>query len=91
MGGIYRGGQNLQFLGFFLFFSHNGKKRLVFSSNGQIRIQMIKFQFKQTNQKLPRYYRPPTPAAGGSADANARMLPPDPTPVRAVAPAPTRQ
>jgi hypothetical protein len=28
---------------------------------------MVEFEFKQTNQDVSPHYRPPTPAAGGSA------------------------
>jgi hypothetical protein len=51
-----------------MFWSPTGKKRLVFSSNGRIRIQTVKFQFKRTNDEPPRHYRP---AAGGSAGGTA--------------------
>jgi hypothetical protein len=46
---------------------------------------MIKFEFKQTNQKLTVHYRPLTPVMGGTTQA----LPFGPTPVRTVPPDPT--
>jgi hypothetical protein len=39
------------------------------SSNGRIRIQTVKFQFKRINHEPPRHYRPPW---------YCRELPPDP-------------
>jgi hypothetical protein len=68
-GGIYRVvGRNLKFLEFFqIFWSPNGQTWLVFSLNGRIRIQMVKFQFKRTNHESSRYYRPSAPLVGGSA------------------------
>jgi hypothetical protein len=48
------------------------KKQLVFSSNGRIRIQTIKFQFKWTNHEPPCHYCPSTPTAGGTAGGTAR-------------------
>jgi hypothetical protein len=50
------------------FLGPNSQKRLFFSSNGRIHIQIIKFQFKWTNQKSPRHYRSSTLATGGSVD-----------------------
>jgi hypothetical protein len=52
---------------FLNFLSPNGKKRLVFNLNGQIRIQTIEYEFKQINQEMTPHYRPPTPATDGSA------------------------
>jgi hypothetical protein len=56
---------------FQIFWSHNDKKRLVFSSNGRIRIQTVKFQFKRTNQELSHHSHPSIPKADNSADATA--------------------
>jgi hypothetical protein len=64
--------RNLNFLEFFKFFEPQKiKKQLNLYSNDQIHIQMIEFKFKWTNQKTPPHYRPPTPAAGGTARAIA--------------------
>jgi hypothetical protein len=59
----------LNFVGFFfqIFWSPNSEKRLVFNSNGQIRIQTVKFEFKRTNQEAPPHYRPSASTAGGTA------------------------
>jgi hypothetical protein len=72
-GDIYRvvGDEIWNFLDFFWIF-WAGKNGEFFSSNGRIRIQMVKFQFKRINHEPPRHYRPPAPAAGGSAGATAR-------------------
>jgi hypothetical protein len=56
----------LKFVGFFWIFSPNGKK-LVFSLNDQIRIEIVKFSFKRTNQKSSCHYRPPAPTTDYSA------------------------
>jgi hypothetical protein len=73
------------------FFSHNDKKRPVFSSNDQIHIQIVKFEFKRTNQEAPRHYLPPPSASGGSAGGIAQTLVPDLTPAWMVPPSSARQ
>jgi hypothetical protein len=51
----------MKFAIFKIFWSPNG------SSNSQINIRTDKFQFKRTNQELPRHYRLPAPATGTTA------------------------
>jgi hypothetical protein len=41
-------------------------------------IQTIKFEFKQTNQETTPRYRPPAPAAGGSAGGIDQAVAPGP-------------
>jgi hypothetical protein len=54
------------------------KKQSNLSLNGQIHIQTIKFEFKQTNQDATPHYRLPAPAAGRSAGGTAWVLSPGP-------------
>jgi hypothetical protein len=62
--GVFIGG-NLNFLGFFGAILI--KTASFFSSNGQIHIQTINFEFKRTNQEATPHYSPPTSSTGGSA------------------------
>jgi hypothetical protein len=63
---IFIGGWGMKFI-FFRIFSIFLTQTV---KNGQICIQTIKFQFKQTNQESPHHYRPSAPAACGSAGTN---------------------
>jgi hypothetical protein len=85
------GGRNFRFLGFFqIFWSHNDKKQLVFSSKGQIHIQTIKFEFKRTNQDATSHYHLSAPTAAGSAGDTARTLSSGPTLTQAIPSGPIR-
>jgi hypothetical protein len=67
LNGIYRG-TKFEIIRFFSgFFGVLTVKQLVFNSNGRIRIQTVKFQFKRINHESSRHYRLLAPTAGGSA------------------------
>jgi hypothetical protein len=55
-----------------------------FTSNDQIYIQTVKFEFKQTNQKVTPHYNPLASAADGHACAIYRAVALGPTPTRAL-------
>jgi hypothetical protein len=79
-----------KFFRFFRFFeAMTIKNGYFFSSNDQI--LTVEFEFKQINQEITPYYRPPTPttddSASGSVLESGRTVAPDPTPTRAVPPA----
>jgi hypothetical protein len=74
---------------FFEFFGHQTVKNSQIYN--QIRIQMIKFKFKQINQEVTPHYRPPAPVIGGSAGGIAQTVAPGSALTRALPPAPDRR
>jgi hypothetical protein len=81
--GVFIVGAKFEFFRHFqIFLSSNGQKRLVFNSNGQIRIQTVTFKFKRINQEVAHHYRPPNPVVGGSASGIDRAVVPELAPTR---------
>jgi hypothetical protein len=80
-------GKKFNFLDFF--FKNFGpqaiKRQSNISLNDRIRIQTVEFEFKQMDQEAIPHYRPPIPAASGSA-GTVRTVVPDPTPTRTLPP-----
>jgi hypothetical protein len=66
---MFPGGWGMKFKFFRFFLNFLDLKR---SKNDQVYIQMVKFEFKRTNQEATPHYRPLTPAMDGSAGGSAR-------------------
>jgi hypothetical protein len=62
---VFIGWWGMKFKVFKIFWSPNSQETTsFFSTNGRIRIQMVEFEFKRTNQEVTPHYCPPAPVAG---------------------------